>query len=263
MQIRRMIAELRLECLPLLEHLKALGHFQWIPNPGNAGDGLITAGTRMLFEQSGLDYHQTSRFCVEPGIPIVYGGGGGWCKAFDIGAVIVSEVANKAGSVIVLPSTFEAERLQQIAHLPHLYLYGRDHHSVKIATQLNLECSYAPDLAFFCPLPVIPQCGGKGTLAAFRKDVIGTTHAPSVKTLQADTWVDLSRKGDHNSRDRLLTKVCQYDCVHTDRLHVAIAATISGCDTYIYPNGDRYHKNLELYRSTLSKFRNCQLVNPE
>ncbi len=261
--IRRVLASVRAESAGLIEHLRTLQPFQWIVNPGNAGDGLIVAGTRELFRQAGLDFRQVPRDGVRPDLPVVYGGGGAWCETFGIAATIVTEAAAISPFVLVLPSTFEACRLRQVQHLPHLYLYGRDHYSVTIAREMGFTAEYAPDPAFWTPPPRLAACGGSGTLAAFRRDRIGTEIPLEPEAEQADTTRDLSREGDHTSGDWLLQQVCRYDRVHTDRLHVAIAATLGGRDTVLYPNGHGYHKSRELYHSTLAHFPNCRLAKRE
>ncbi len=261
--VRRVLAEVRAESAGLVAHLRTLQPFQWIVNPGNAGDGLIVAGTRALFRQSGLEFWQTTHVGdhLRSDLPIVYGGGGAWCDTFGIGAKIVAEVATRCPYVLVLPSTFEAARLREVRHISQLYLYGRDHRSVTIAQELGFAAEFAPDPAFWAPLPRVSDCGGDGTLAAFRRDRIGTEWPLDPEAEQADITRDLSREGDHTSEDWLLQQVCRFDRVHTDRLHAAIAATITGRETVLYPNGRGYHKSRELFASSLSKFPNCRLAS--
>jgi len=246
--------------LPLLEHLRSIGRFQWILNPGNAGDGIIAAGTRRLFDEAGLSYHITTRDNITAGMPAVYGGGGAWCRAFGIGPEIVRQIAPIAGSVIVLPSTFEKEKLLLVRGLPNLFLYGRDQYSVKIAREAGFSTAFAPDLAFHCTIPPLHECGGKGVLAAFRRDRIGTVSVPELTAIGANKIQDISREGTHESDDQLLRQISRFDTVHTDRLHVAIAAAMTGRDTWLYPNGDGYRKNVDLFQATLRHFSNCRLA---
>ena len=258
--VKKKIAEICRECSPLLEHLRLLGHFQWIPNPGNAGDGLITIGTRRLFNQANLKYHQTSRHEIVSGMPAVYGGGGAWCRAFGIASEIVQEIAPLAGSVVILPSTFELNQIKRISNLPNLFFYGRDHASVELVSQLGLAVEFAHDLAFGCPIPASTKVEENSVLAAFRKDRIGTPNVPGLESIKATVARDFSREGNHLSEDLLMQFVSGFQTVHTDRLHVAIAATMLGRETILYPNGDQYKKNADLYQSTLARFENCRLA---
>ena len=82
--------------------------FIYIPNPGNAGDALIAAGTFQIFDKLGLRYSLLSRNHPLPhnGM-IVYGGGGNLVLPTTFSAKFLSSVHKKAKKVVILPHTIK------------------------------------------------------------------------------------------------------------------------------------------------------------
>lgn len=226
--------------LPLIETLQELPEFDWMPNPGNWGDSLIRQGAEDLFARLGLRYRRIHR--VGSGSTFVYGGGGSWCRFFGRGATTVAGASRSYARVIVLPSTYETD-----PGMPsNVTLFARDAVSQKVA---GCRHPAVPDLAYLLK--------GESSDKTFRRLVAWRTNADrhSDRPPLPPENVDISVAGNHDAPvPPFLRFVGSFEEVDTDRMHVAIAASIQGCRLLLRDNG--YHKIEAAYATFPDLFPN-------
>ncbi len=220
-------------------------------NPGNAGDGLIHLGARDLFGRLGLRF-QEKLFPAELSgeVLLIHGCGG-------FGGVSAHRVEqsrhyfDRFEIVVILPSSFDTGRskVREFLHTvpDHVTVYAREKVSFDLAAacmadpgQLNL----AEDLALQYDYSPWKARAGSGTLAAFRTDAEAAIEVPGICS------IDVSRYGDKHDAWPLLEVVSRFDTVHTDRMHVGVAAAMMGKQTFLYDNS--YHKIRAVYEHSLA-----------
>jgi exopolysaccharide biosynthesis predicted pyruvyltransferase EpsI len=82
--------------------------FDYIPNPGNAGDSLIAAGTYQTFDKLGLKYNVKNRHrFLHKNKVVVYGGGGNLGNMTNFSAQFISRVHQHAKKLVILPHTIK------------------------------------------------------------------------------------------------------------------------------------------------------------
>lgn len=95
----------------IINHLKNLGSFQYLPNKGNLGDVVIASSTFEFFEENNLNYKVLDINKIDEitkPFNFVYGGGGIWHELYqkDYQEVIDVFKNNLLQKCIVLPSSF-------------------------------------------------------------------------------------------------------------------------------------------------------------
>ncbi|HTX90308.1 MAG TPA: polysaccharide pyruvyl transferase family protein [Anaerolineales bacterium] len=226
------------------------GPTYFMSNRGNWGDALIRLGTKILFRQIGLQYyemqlHKGRVFQIfERYLPLVlkgsliYGGGGAWCKLWDRSPRILDVIASSYRKVIILPSTFELN-----SFLPNATYFCRDNYESKAAMP---EAIFCHDMAFL--IGPRPAREGKGDGSFFRIDKESAGKIP----LPANNR-DVSLLGTHFADPLPLFDILDaYARIHTDRLHVAIAACLLGKELHFYPGA--YFKNKAVYLSSMQGY---------
>lgn len=85
----------------------------YFPNPGNAGDAIITMGTHHAFRHAGLDYTSPQIQGFSPaGKTIFYGGGGNLVHETRHSYRTISALHAEAGHLVILPHTIrDVDRL--------------------------------------------------------------------------------------------------------------------------------------------------------
>ncbi|MDD5056121.1 MAG: hypothetical protein PHZ00_07710, partial [Candidatus Peribacteraceae bacterium] len=121
------------------------------------------------------------------------------------------------------------------------------HHWLHANEQLFLSHDLALDLDY-SPFTKTP---GEGTLHAFRTDLERTDRG-----LPPDN-TDISLQGTVSTPiNNFLRIIAAKREVHTNRLHVAIAAACMGKDVHLYPNS--YGKNRWVYEYSLKTYPNVR-----
>lgn len=83
--------------------------FVYVPNPGNAGDALIAAGTYQVFDELKLKYECLKRDLMNYDDRVVmYGGGGNLGLMGNFSAKFLSRVHRGAKRVVILPHTIKS-----------------------------------------------------------------------------------------------------------------------------------------------------------
>jgi exopolysaccharide biosynthesis predicted pyruvyltransferase EpsI len=217
----------------------------YIPNAGNWGDALIREGTLCFFDKFGIRYVEVENYKkwrrrvflkrLRRGV-VIYGGGGGWCTLWHHSSMIVTDIP-KYFKIMVMPSTYE-----QAYSISNTVFYRRDEYESK---EFMPDAHFCHDMAFCIGRKFYTGNPGEGTGCFFRED------AESSRLFNLPPGnVDLSLQGSHMSDVKpFFDAIDRFSVVHTDRLHVSIAASLLGKEVHLYPNS--YFKNKSVYLSSL------------
>lgn len=236
----------------------------YIPNPGNFGDGLIRYATKKFFSDYNIKHKEVNvgygmiksqllpYFLQMNKFFFVYGGGGGWCESYDCGYRICKAISLFTNNLLVLPSTYDID-LKKIDGV----LYARDKFESQARRSGNEFCD---DMAFYLTL--------NGNDKKFKELKSINNHGFLMRTDKESSNsivlkrgnLDLSTLGDHMSNaDEFIDLVASYKSITTDRLHVAIAAIITGRSVTLYQGN--YFKILRIYNSSIEGvFSNVNFV---
>lgn len=244
----------------------------FMQNLGNFGDALIRHGTLRFFEDQGLKYREYdmgSRMArlaalaeglaspLPPKKLFVHSGSGAWADVCDIGWLNVHRQARVGSSMFILPSTFQKYGLPEATPV-----FIRDTEESQATVP---HAQFCHDMAFYLALidpdrvlaNRIPPSQGLGLM--FRTDNEGRSHG--FASLPGNS--DVSTAGSHNSDPMdFLHLIDQFETVITDRLHIAIGASLLGKTTFIVPGN--YFKIRAIWRSSMDGvFENCSLISDE
>ena len=223
---------------------------------GNYGDSLIWHGTMNLFAELNIKTINVDLNTTPKSDIIIIDGGGNLIDYYDDVRNFIKQKHDQYREVVILPHTIngftQIEVLRSLSS--NTTIFCREEESARFV------CSYAPncrvylwhDCAFYNPLERYPAKGEK-TLNAFRSD------KESILKKRPRRNIDISRKGSATKPlNQFINKIKKYDRVRTDRLHVAIAATMLGKEVMLYPNS--YYKNKAVYEYTLKKYPNINFM---
>lgn len=222
-----------------------------LPNPGNAGDGLIQRGLRRLCAEYDLAVTELYEPHPAAGRLLLAPGAGNLSAAYDGAARRIAAYAGRFDTVAILPCSVDlasdATRAL-LSNLPaHAHVFCREAYSFALVRELlgadrNVWLDH--DLAFGADVAAW-QRPGRGTLYAFRSDAESCEPPPSGN-------FDVSAITGEWMTDLFLDVVSAFAVVHTDRAHVAIAAAMLGRETHVYPNA--YHKLRGIYEFSLARY---------
>lgn len=280
-----------------LRDLAREGTLHFKANPGNAGDSIIASATFQLFEDLGIDYQiiPVEGFDAT-GKLVVFGGGGNLVEGQTYARQFIERHHQQARRLVVLPSTVSGHQ-DLLARLDDkVEIFAREEKSLQ---HLRQHCRAAKilisdDLAFHldtsrlldASLPCLHGCLFHKRfvrrqflllIAAIRRALLHTTTIHCFRTDREKTnlprplWnADISKwfrcgtrspaEADRSSR-MMLQFLDHYREVHTNRLHVAIAATLLDKEVRFYPND--YFKCEAVFRYSMQhRFPKVRWVNP-
>ncbi|MBF7839464.1 polysaccharide pyruvyl transferase family protein [Klebsiella pneumoniae] len=236
--------------------------FVYKANPGNAGDGVIASATYDFFERNALTYipyRDGERYSSETDI-LIFGGGGNLIEGlYSEGHDFIQNNIGKFHKVIIMPSTIRGYSDLFINNIDKFVVFCRENITFDYIKSLNYEPNknvfITDDMAFYLDLnkylslkPIY-----KKQANCFRTDSESLTgdykennHDISL-TWNGDYWDNefLAR----NSTRCMINFLEEYKVVNTDRLHVAILASLLGKEVNFYPNS--YYKNEAVYNYSL------------
>jgi exopolysaccharide biosynthesis predicted pyruvyltransferase EpsI len=96
--------------IKIAEYLKDLksSSFLYVPNPGNAGDSVITSATYQMFDKLNLGYEIAPRNNFDfSKKTVIYGGGGNLVKLTTVSSRFISEHHNRVKRLIILPHSIK------------------------------------------------------------------------------------------------------------------------------------------------------------
>lgn len=218
-------------------------------SPGNYGDALINVGTRQFFDDFEIEFEEFNRIDLIKMIEenhkdpieklLVVGGGGGWSRNFSSTKTFTELVASTYHQVVVLPTTFELPA----ADSQNILYFARDN---KTSLETIPEATFCHDMAFYLDVEVPSPATNLWRLFAYRRDREGQ----QFQRYFANN-IDLSLLGDGTYRDvtPFFSIINNFQQVFTDRLHVAIAASMLGKKVFI--TGGNYSKNRDVFTSSI------------
>ncbi|MBV7332934.1 glycosyltransferase [Chloroflexi bacterium TSY] len=217
----------------------------YMPNPGNWGDALIRSGTHKFFHDIGLCYTEIDAQTdiqakvnhAEESV-LIYGGGGGWCRLWGHSPYFLKQLLPHFHHTIVLPSTYEV-----VATLTDTTFFCRDRYH----SQSNLPAAiFCHDMAFCLEPHADPATEETGYF--FRTDAESAKRYPIPSENR-----DVSFEGNHLlGVAPFFAAIAKFAVIHTDRLHVAIAACLLGRDLHFYPGS--YFKNWAVFTSSIRPY---------
>lgn len=222
---------------------------------GNWGDALIAEACVQMFRELGIPFHEKLRLEPQgkPGSSIaVVKGGGGLIDFYHHNRDHLMTIRKKYERIILLPSTIAGIKQQKLLRsMPETatifcrekqsYDFVKDHWKYA-NTQLYLwhDTAFQFDYTGF-------KKEGTGLLTAFRTDQERT-----MRPLPPDN-TDLSLRGNIQTPiAEFLQEIACKHIVHTNRLHVAIAAACLEKEVELHSNA--YWKNRAVYEYSLQHF---------
>lgn len=270
----RQLIKVQLDDSQLINELKKIGKFTYIPNPGNAGDMLIAAATMGFFEKHKLPYKM---YDTNTNIDtVVYGGGGIWTADYKKDWIKHLAVLTKAKKIVILPSSFNNcpelidamdERFVVFCREKRSYEYIKgantratvllDHDMAFRMTTKQIRKPYKTSAKMLDALNQvdwgqIPKNAmfmrADGESAGKYKTDLDVSELAGWYSLSAKPgWIDFCAQ-------LMLSVVNQADAVVTDRLHVAIAGLLTGKTVYMLDN--TYGKLSAVYEHSMKQFEN-------
>lgn len=224
----------------------------YVPNTGNWGDALINYGARAFLAHCAIEFTEASAAQIKAlaaqgtqyGATILVAGNGGWSRHWDHVPAVVEAATRVAHRVILLPTTIDSS--PPFVPYDNLQAFVRDH-SLSIGHAPSAE--FCHDLAFFLPIFEPMRKPLHRELTAFRLD---SESARGQTPLPANN-LDLSLYGTHVDDPLLFLQFLSgFERILTDRLHIAIGATMIGREVHLWPND--YGKVRAIYESSLRPY---------
>jgi len=223
------------------------GKIYYLHNSGNYGDSLIRYGTMKFFQDINLNFKQIKTFnllrtewwptLIKPNATLIFAGSGAWCKFYNREAFI-KKISKRFKNIIILPSTFEIT-----PNIPNAIFFRRDNYESKENVPSSIFCH---DMAFYIGSIESEKGNGKGYF--FRKDIESLNKVNFIPQN-----IDISLKGNHLTPIfDFINEISKYEIIYTDRLHVAIGASLLKKEVHLFPNS--YFKNKAIYLSSLKPF---------
>ncbi len=223
--------------------------------PGNYGDSLIWHGTKILLLSLNILERYVDIFSPRYSSVLLIDGGGNLVDYyFDVRDFLIKK-PSLYDEIIILPHTIYGEK--QIEALNNisseLTVFCREKVSAEfLENRLTHGHVYLwHDCAFYNEFSQV--VAGRDVLNAFRSD------NESVLPALPESNNDISYNGYATKPlNELIDELQKYAQVNTDRLHIAIGATLLGKRVRLYPNS--YYKNKAVFEYSLKKFPNINFI---
>lgn len=250
------------------------------PTPGNAGDSFINAGTAAALSRASVSWRRVDTGDDVTGRTVVLGGGGNFTELYDhVDTALNAFLDGGAQRIVLLPHTVRGnvETLRRLR--PQDVVMCRDaigHQHVtgvcRARVLLQHDMAFHLDVDQFLADPALSVSGQEfleDRLAAHGWTLEQITSAREMQLMRIDAesanptgpeGFDASHHlidgdvGELSPRSAWALLACVRACqaVHTDRLHVAIAAAMLGTAARLRPNS--YDKNRSVYDHSLASF---------
>lgn len=219
--------------------------------PGNYGDSLIWHGTKILLNELNISENYVEIDSPKINETLFIDGGGNFVDYYSDVSNFLSNKRDLYKKIVILPHTiFGDKQIKILNSLPgNITVFCRERVSFEFVKQNFLKGSIYlwHDCAFYNHFPKSPE--GDGILNAFREDKESIiNHVPPANN-------DLSYNGYATKPlEDLINYLMKYREINTDRLHLAICATLLGKEVNLFPNS--YYKNKAVFDYSLKKFPN-------
>jgi exopolysaccharide biosynthesis predicted pyruvyltransferase EpsI len=259
----------------------------FVPNPGNAGDSLITCATYVLFKQLRLDFEIGSHTATYPGRFIIYAGGGNLVANYDDAIQFIRKNHSVSSTLVVLPHTIAAHA-ESLANLAaNVHLFCRDFESFQYCRQAGggAKIHLAHDMAVAVPFAAVAaqinaakQSGllpstpwwmdaryrslalKQAAKLQFLSDTLNAFRTDSEKTPRKLPFGNVDVSDLFSSKDfgilgtmgvvsNMVSFLAPYSVVHTNRLHLCILAAWIGKEVRF--EGNSYFKNRAIFEHSL------------
>lgn len=219
--------------------------------PGNYGDSLIWHGTKILLNELNISESYVEIDSPKNSDVLFIDGGGNFVDYYSDVRDFLIKKHDLYKEIVILPHTiFGDKQIDTLNNLSgNITVFCREKASFDFVKQNFLKGNVYlwHDCAFYNDF--LKSQDGKGGLNAFRKDKESILDSiPNVND-------DISYNGYATKPlDEFINYLKQYEEINTDRLHVAICATLLGKKVNLFPNS--YYKNTAVYDYSLRKFPN-------
>lgn len=244
--------------MEIIEFAKGHNEVCLLKNIGNRGDKLIELGTLEYFSRYNIkvnliEFNDTEK----EGDLLFVSGSGAFYTDYCYNIInAIEKRYKKFKKIVILPSTFDlsSQAVRDWAsNLPdHVTVFCREQESYNQMREFSKNVFMSIDMAFHFNFQPYKK-NNNGTLVCFRKDGESSLNTPSIK--EADCSEDLSL-GDSEDYKSFLRRIAAYENVHTDRLHVCIAAALLGKNVTLYSNS--YFKNKAVFDYSLRHYPNVK-----
>ena len=219
--------------------------------PGNYGDSLIWHGTKVLLNELNISENYVEIDSPKNNGVLFIDGGGNFVDYYSDVRDFLTKKPDLYREIVILPHTiFGDKQINTLNNLSSdITIFCREKVSFDFVKQNLLKGGVYlwHDCAFYNSFPKLPD--GRGTLNVFRKD------RESVVDNIPEFNNDLSYNGYATKPlDELINSLEQYKEINTDRLHIAICATLLGKKVNFFPNS--YYKNQAVFNYSLRDFPN-------
>ncbi|PJE81528.1 hypothetical protein COU58_02030 [Candidatus Pacearchaeota archaeon CG10_big_fil_rev_8_21_14_0_10_32_42] len=224
--------------------------------PGNYGDSLIWHGTKILLNELNISENYVEIDSPKINDVLFIDGGGNFIDYYSDVRDFLTKNHDFYKGIVVLPHTiFGDEQINTLNNLSgDITVFCREKVSYNFVKQNFLKgkvCLWH-DCAFYNTFPKPPY--GVGILNVFRKD------KESALDSIPNSSSDLSYNGYATKPlEELINYLKQYEEINTDRLHIAICATLLDKKVNLFPNS--YYKNEAVFDYAMSHFPNVSFRN--
>lgn len=238
----------------------------FFPGYGNLGDGLIALGTLDFFKDmewapSCIYGHHKEAFLGHS--HVVLGGGGGWVKGlwFHYSEQAVAFLQG-GGQLLILPTSFAGLGAELVPYAEQVTIFCRERQSYEELLRLGMPESrifLCPDMAFYTKeehFSGLEEEGQYPVLQILRRDEEGIRKnhprdSVDLPLLFNDVqWAEEAQcLGPLRAVAGLIN---QFECVETDRLHMAVLAALIGRTVRLEPSS--YFKIKAIFDYTLHRF---------
>ena len=247
----------------LLKNLrKSKKKIYFLKNPGNRGDGLIYLSTKKAFSRYKTKYKEIKFPEKINGEILIVSGGGAFSHAFHHMIGFLNFYIPCFDEIYILPQSFDVSCYAVRKFLKKLpkkvKIFCREKYSfknVKKTVKYKENVFLDHDMAFHLNYKKWKK-KGIGKLYSFRRDL----EKSFLKIEKNDTNWDIS-EGTELQGISFIKDIVEFEEVHSNRTHVAIAAAMLGKKTFVYPSN--YFKQKAIYEFSLSHLSNVTWVNCE
>lgn len=258
-------------------------------NPGNGGDALIASATFQYFVDNNIQYK-----IIEPNMNlndkvIMYSGGGNLIPDYNDCAEFIRETHKIARALIILPHTIAGhedllselgdnvyiycremrtyEYVKKATHMAHVFVEHDMALSLDYREMVKKYSTYRPYKIYIKQMlkkaktPTL--LSGYNCLNAFRCDVEKTNIELPEDNIDLSDAINYSSQMNapdlvNQTTADIFKFISFYKFVNTNRLHIAIAATLLDKKVKFYPNS--YYKNYVVYKHSLKERKNIEFI---
>lgn len=223
---------------------------------GNYGDSLIWHGTMILLKGLNIKVNYVDLHSNIKNSTLFIDGGGNFVDYYsDVRDFLIKKHKNYK-NIVILPHTINGHLQKSVLRSlgSNVTIFCRDKMSYnfvkRYATKSKIYIWH--DCVFYNNFDKSIK-KGKGSLYAFRQD------CESIQKTKPKGNIDISYDGFcRKPLEVFLGYIAKHSVIYTDRLHVAIAATLLDKKVFLYPNS--YWKNLAVYEYSLKNYKNIVFI---